>query len=574
MRVFTLLFSIVALSCALGTAEESPSEARIAELVRNLGADAYAVRVAARKALFEIGEPARKALEEVVKSRDFEVRHLAHAILADLNRGIRPTWPAELIKLARNYDEMPEKKRLEIIEQLTAKLRLDAAPFLLSCLAADRPREAKPALRHLEKMADSETWRRIIKTLRKPDGPFQVRALALAVLQVGTLDQLVEVLSMEGLDASTRNRSIDECVKRLIRSLKGGEFATVTKTASDLARAVPNEARFLYLQAYGEGNAKRTDVAGELAAKALALNPEDEAPHYVAAKMLQDLGNDVLAIREWEKILEIAPKDEVYDMNALLGLAAIRAKHRQHARAADHYAEVLRLYREARKTKGSGVGLAGASEEQLEARIARLRELGRQHRQAGSIQVHVRAEVVGGKPDEARRLLSKVDGAFSMNVQPYGFRLFEKTPATLKYDPVKKEFTVMLRDSVCGDPIPFRTEKEKIQMAVRILDYCYIFDVNAVTGVTKKLAGFEKNYVVTVKPDAQLAQWKDVTAHVGDTKYEWSELTKGASFDYLPKRFILKLEGTDPAGVQQQVQFEAAVSDPGIPPAAEPEEEF
>jgi hypothetical protein len=231
---------------------------------------------------------------------------------------------------------------------------------------------------------------------------------------------------------------------------------------------------------------------------------------------------------------------------------------------------MLRMYRKARQGGNRGTGMVGASEEEIEQKIAALREREKKNRKIGPLQVTLRAEVVGDKLDEMRRELAKVDGSFTMNVLPRGFRLFEVAQATLKYDPAKKEFAVLLNKSPCGKSIPFPAKKEKIRIAVMSLDYCYIFEADTATGVTRKLASFEKNYVLTVKPDIELTEWTDVTATIGDKKYDWEQLQKGASFDYLPEKFVFKIEGTDPGGAKKHINFEVEAKEPVIGPAAKP----
>jgi hypothetical protein len=72
---------------AVQPAAPTPEEvqARIAELIQQLGAEDFEKREAAQEALYEIGEPARKQLEEALKNTDQEIAYRATIILKDLS---------------------------------------------------------------------------------------------------------------------------------------------------------------------------------------------------------------------------------------------------------------------------------------------------------------------------------------------------------------------------------------------------------------------------------------------------------------------------------------------------------
>jgi WD domain, G-beta repeat len=68
---------------------ESPQDAKIARLIKQLGSNSFEEREAASKALDAIGEPARRALQKVVaESVDAEVRRRASTVIETLDAGL------------------------------------------------------------------------------------------------------------------------------------------------------------------------------------------------------------------------------------------------------------------------------------------------------------------------------------------------------------------------------------------------------------------------------------------------------------------------------------------------------
>src|SRR5688572_23187217 len=76
-----------------------PSDAQIAEAVRDLGADDFRVREKAGDALWSMGDAAVPALKEAAASDDPEVSRRAQAVLDKFAYGIRPDTPKPVMQL-------------------------------------------------------------------------------------------------------------------------------------------------------------------------------------------------------------------------------------------------------------------------------------------------------------------------------------------------------------------------------------------------------------------------------------------------------------------------------------------
>jgi|APSaa5957512622_1039677.scaffolds.fasta_scaffold03236_4 tetratricopeptide (TPR) repeat protein len=536
----------------------------IATLIRELGADSHKERTDAMHALWQIGLPARDALERATHSDDPEVGLTARTLLRDITHGVRPSWPEALRRQARGYIHLSSGERIAFMDRLIQTVNQGAIPFLLMRVEAGKAQDAGPATDRLKNMLQQDAqWRDIIQRLPQPVNPFQARLLALACEAVGTLAEISKALDTPHLEANMKTKLINISVVRLQENVARGEYARVAEAAAALAEAVSGEARFLYLQAIAAAGRGQSQKARTLEKSALALNADAESPHYTAGEMLNKMGRPHLSEQEWLRILEIPPAGDVYDINAHLRLAAIYAADHKHTQAADAYDAVVKLYETARREHGSGYGIVGTDVKGLARRAADQRryaageckEPAAKHHAAangGKIQVGLTVSLKDGKLADMQQALSAVAMTMQVNVQPRGVRLFRDAKARLTYDVAKQEFNVMLNNSACSKARPYKLEQAKTKVAVNTLDMCYIYAVERGTGRTTELAAFEKDYLLTVEPSPELRAWRETTISLNEKATTWEALQKGVPFDYLPKTFDLKIEGIDPSGQDQK----------------------
>jgi len=556
--------------------EPVPPQQAIESHIRDLGSKDDAVRKDAAKALLRIGGPARAALEEAARSDDPQVRSLARDVLADIRVGIRPNWPADIIPLVRNYDELGEHERPNALRRIADALKEKAVPFLVRRLQSGSTDEARDAYYRLRRIKGEAACRQVIALLKEAATPYQSMALAWARACTGSTRGALEILARGDADASTRNEMVEAGVAGLIKQLKSREFEEVAKLAPKFAKAAADDSRFLYLGAEALVALERDLDAEALRRRALALNPDKEAPHYTAGEMLGELGRRSLAAREWEAILSIPPADEVYDINAHLRLGSIYAACRQFERAANSFEKACEIFLEARQA-GQGMGVLGGSLEDLRKKVARLRRKAARYPEPAdatiedvlgdtNLHVNITVTVKDDKLEELRRALGKVEATLSMNVQPYGLRIFDLAPTTLRYEPGKQQIVMLLNNSPCARPVPLKPRGAKAQVAVNTLDCFYIFDIDTATGKAKKIARFEKDYVLKFHPGIKIAAYTDMVVKINDKKYDWEKLLKGADLDYLPETFDVLLQGTTPSGRRATMRFKVRPKEPEIKP--------
>jgi tetratricopeptide (TPR) repeat protein len=366
-----------------------------------------------------------------------------------------------------------------------------------------------------------------------------------------------------------------EAVKAIRSHLAARRFDAALKVAQAAEKDAPNEPRFLYLQAEVLTAFERDADARRLRERARALNPDDESPHYSAADLLQELGRRSLAVHEWLAILDIPPDGQTYDANARLRLGGIYETCGRFAEAADMYEEGVKIF-EAGRQAGHGLGLVGATPDRLKARAAALRRkaaaAGADHRPPITdrlddlhLSFGIAIIVKEDKLEELRRALGSVEQTLSLDVQPAGFRLFDVTPASLMYDAAKEQILVTLNGARCCKPTAYKPESAKPRIAVRQLDCVYIFELDAKTGAGKTVARYEKDYRLTARAGLKLQAAK-LTVTINDKNVAWGDLLDGHTFDTLPEKLAVRIEGTRRSGKAVEFAINLVPEQPPVKP--------
>lgn len=561
MRVRGILPIVAAAVLAGGGASPAAPPPASAEEIRGwiekLGAPEFAVREEASRALEEIGEGAAPALEAAAASEDPEIQTRAQRLLRNLREGIRPDTPPAIAALMRRYPALPRQGKQEALASIASALRIDAIPFFVRRAAAAEEWEGRAIAEQIERLRDTNAWRRVIQLLGAPQGAAQAALLAQACRTAGSLEETAAALACESLLPQDRAVLAEAALQRL--DPQSVEPKKLAELATALGRSGA-DARFLYLEASALQKLNRGEEAAQRIARAQAMSPEEEAPHYTAAELLEKLEQPELAIQEWERILAIPPQGDVYDINAWMRLGSLLAEADKPDEAADAYEKGLAAYRKATARRGHGMGMIGASEDELERRIQSLRERGRQDGDPRfALEIELESSLKQGKPEDLELARAQRDGSLEVNVQPEGLRLFEEVAAAqLVYDAKSGTANVLLNGSACGKAAPLRVDKPSAFVELRSLDYLYFFEINMETGEARLDCKFELDYVLKVKAPAGFDDWSDVQLRVGDKTCDWAEAGKGIPLDYLPKKLELEISGTAPDGKRQKLTYTIA----------------
>jgi hypothetical protein len=285
----------------------------------------------------------------------------------------------------------------------------------------------------------------------------------------------------------------------------------------------------------------------------------------MAAEFLEDLKLPDLARQEWEKILAIPPKGDVYDMNAWIRIGRLLSDS-DPDEAANAYEKGLAAYRAAKAGRGGrGMGMIGGGEAEMEKKIRLLR--GEEQAEAGeaspfALDVEVEPELKKGAPEELTAARARADGRFTVNVQPEGFRLFEEAKtAEFRYDPQARAFTVLLNGTPCAAPMPFESTKKTLFVELRALDCVYFYEVDAAKGDTRLASKFEYDYRVKINPGPGFKDWKDVEVRQGGRTNDWARAAEGIRLDYLPKKLDIEISGTTGDGAVETRSYTVRPAD-------------
>lgn len=159
----------------------------------------------------------------------------------------------------------------------------------------------------------------------------------------------------------------------------------------------------------------KEDEAGATVKRALSLNPDKEDAHYTAAEMLLDMGELRLSEKEWKKILEISPADDVYDLNAYMRLGSIYARRQMYAEAVEMLETGKKKYKKAKEKHGRSMGMIGA--DQLDVNIARYKEMARQAEKIKTYEKDYVLSLQAGK-----KILARDRSAITINGKKYRWK--------------------------------------------------------------------------------------------------------------------------------------------------------
>lgn len=558
-----------AAACVLAAVAAAAEPGEIEALVRRLGSPGFQDRQEASVALGRIGAPAREALEQAARSSDPEVSIRARELLRAIRSGISPAWPEDIRLKAFAFRTLSREDKNEFMRKLMVDHEADFIPFFLAIV--ERGDDEACADFALNCLLKADNKKAALGGALDPSSPpanlYQARLLVAACAWSMEPADIARALGVKAMDARGKEDLVRLALDVLSSGFKAGKYEKVVKDAGLFAGQ--GDARILYYQAMALTELGRKDEAAGIEQKALALNPGSEASHFAAGEMLMSAGCYRLAELEWKKILDIPPADDVYDINAWMRLGSLYSHCGMHAKAADALETGMEKYKTARKKYGQSMGMMGG--DNLEAEIAALRAKaaedgdkvqGVTDAPAGEhVTITITTSVKDGKADEMRKELQNTVACMTVNVQPYGFRLFEEAPSGVRYDTEKKELVVLLNDSPCAAPAKCTLRQKVSTIGIFNLDRCYIFSVDRDTGKASRIKSYDKDYTVRLTPGPAVGKWKDILIKLNGAEYKPQDLANGMPFDFLPKTLELEVTGKTPSGEEKQLTQKINPSD-------------
>ncbi len=244
IRLLGMLFRLAGCAAAEAAPSSQPVEpageeslqARIALAIRQLGDAKYKVREEAMRFLWSVGRPAEGALRAALASNDPEVVRRARHVLEQLEYGILPDTPKELVALVEQYKAGNASAKQAALRKLL-ELGPAAHGVLLAMSASPDPQVRQEVSRFLQP---------------------QVAAIVPALLAAGKVSQAGEMLELGaagGEESAVRNHAaflllrggLEEKIRQLEAKALTGEAARALacyhRAAGDLNKAAAAAAR-------------------------------------------------------------------------------------------------------------------------------------------------------------------------------------------------------------------------------------------------------------------------------------------------------------------------------------------
>jgi len=470
MRRVLLVFLAACVGSASGATRTIPMARVVESLVADLGHELYQVRERATATLRRIGYAARQPLETAARSDDPEVRVRARDILRDISLGVTPEWPAELVLLARHFDQQPRHMRYDALRRIAA-IGLPAVPFLVSRLAKGDSNDANYALNLIQSMTDPHVPELITALIENPDNDYLAQALAWARARRGDSVSALVAIVEKHLPPELLKKAADPAIAQLVAKVKTNPREAAQAAAAAFA-AHPDDIRPLYLQALALLALDQPEKAAEPRQQALKSLPGKPEPHYLAARMLTELGRYRFAVPEWQKIIDAPPEDSALDVAAHLALHRIYSENGLYEVAADHLGKAVEKVAKLDPQKPIPQTIV----QSIHAELSRLRSLGAKYPQEGivvedripekEVGLEVAIEAQDGTTDELRAALATASLHLEIKAGVPPMRLLDVASVSFRYDRQKKALDILLGGKPACEPVPFEAPKEKARFAV------------------------------------------------------------------------------------------------------------
>lgn len=385
--------SLVAISPAYSqdgakeTVKPAADDARIAELIKQLGAEDFTERERAQGELAELGLEAFDALHAAQNDNDPEISLRARHLVRSMNvRWFQESDPPDAVKILRGYGDQADGERKSRIDRLAsldnrqgivplcrlarfetidvlskaAALKVMEQEEIADATARDEMAKSIAAIVGNSKRPAANWLRLYARTLVDPAEALADWDAATAAEQ-GTMDKhpektsveivrdlyrwQVELLKRQGKDQEAvavirrtfklldgTPEQVKELVGWLIHAQK---YDVVLEAAERFRQTFDDSPELLYRLAETQHKLGREEEAKATADRALAIRPENPDEHLLVAIKLQEFGLHAWAEREFRQIMTNTPAGQVLDFRARFYLSELLHDQARERDAAD-----------------------------------------------------------------------------------------------------------------------------------------------------------------------------------------------------------------------------------------------
>ncbi|MCI0361993.1 MAG: tetratricopeptide repeat protein [Planctomycetaceae bacterium] len=362
-------------------------QARLAALIKQLGAEDFTTRETAQAELAHLGLEAFDALHAAQNDNDPEISLRARYLVRSMSvRWFHESDSPEVVKILRGYGDLSDGERRNRMEQLAKVAErqgigplcrlarfetIDALSKYAALKVMEQPEIADAALRQEiaksigaivgNSKRPSADWLRVYaQTLIDPAASLpQWDALTRAEQETmnkhpeKTTPDIVRDLyrwQVELLKRQGKEQEVVEVIRRTFTLLNGTpeqvkelvqwlihaeKYDVVLEVAQKFDTVFAQSPELLYRLAETQLKLGNTDEGQATAERALNLNPENLEEHRLVGVKLQDVGLHEWAEREFRQIMKAAPAGSVLDFGARFLLSELLHDQLKEQEAAD-----------------------------------------------------------------------------------------------------------------------------------------------------------------------------------------------------------------------------------------------
>lgn len=543
----------------------------VEQLVKELGAPRFQEREAAEQSLLALGDIAVPAVRRATSSDDPEVRVRALALLDELAYGVTDEWLDEYRRDLDDYPTLEDFEREAFLLDVAMTLGDLAVPFLVrrGIEGDDLEQRGVPeALQHI----NTQTAGRIgLRALGDAHGETATRIRAWALDRSGRpIDAYLELAKLKVPDDA--DQELEQVVTKIRDDLSADNLQEAYARARQARETYLESLRLLYLQAEAAERLGRAEEAWGLRDRAQKMHPDVKRPHWLAARMLSEMGHRRLASREWEAVLVVEPVQGPYTVYALLGLARDCAEGGRFTRATELLEQCLKVLIEMRDSRHP-MGVLGVEVPRVHLVIGAMRaEAERWENPESTAPVEeplpdgeFRPTIVASvEPAERLGQFERDASSAQLIVDAEGLPV--DWPATglqpgIQLEPAGNFARLTMHGIPVSPQFDLNVDQRPVTVMLRAGAAVHFLQASHESQTAKAGESYALGLTLRASAGQVLSSYRDVSVTVGLKEYEWEQIEEGIAIESVPDVLEFTVFGTAPSGRRNTTRFTFRTAD-------------